>query len=414
VTALCSVVFGVITACSLDPQSQDPLTHAGSSGSSAGSGETTGGKGGRGGDAGSSGAGGAAGFQSSGAGGEAGQSDGGKANTPGACDVENQISCAGDQSPERFRCEGGQLVAYTPCSAGNVCDGDSDPPGVCVSGRSGCEDRVPGEVFCEAGVRKVCRSDSSLPPLLGPPEWQDFDNDGSWRPELDDPRWSGATLGFLSYYPSTGVSSWKDDVAMRVLLVDEVAYVSYLINTDDNGPNGEDHVYLGISEGSGNGAYAMRIAADVSGAAITPPAVEPSAADEPLPTGLSPLALRWWHTRDATAASPAWGVESATPLPWLEAAVWNRPALGNPRWAVTVRIDLSSGSEGLGTSGNARVFFGAAVNGGAVILGNAPPSLVADEDSIGDTIIPRRSTQWVAYAEPDSTCAGRRLLDRTF
>lgn len=103
-------------------------------------------------------------------------------------------------------------------------------------------------------------------------------------------------------------------------------------------------------------------------------------------------------------------------MSWLKAAVWNRPTLGNPRWAVTVRVDLSLGPGGLAALGNTRVFFGAAVNhtSGDVIVGNVAPKAAADEDSIGDTIIPHRSTQWVAYAESGTTCASRRLAGTAF
>jgi len=256
----------------------------------------------------------------------------------------------------------------------------------------------------------------ALPALSGAPEWEDFDANGFWRPELHDPRWSGAGLDFLSYLPSTGLPAWSDDVGVRALAQGKIVYVSYQIQADDNGPNADDYVYLALSEGSANGAFAIRIAADTSGTAIAappaPPAPATPAADSPLPTHLSAIALSWWHTTDASTAAPVWGAASTTALPWLKAAVWNRPVLGSPRWAVTLRIDLSSGAGGLNTVGNTRFFFGASVNQttGDVIVGNATPKITSDADKVGDTIIPHQKTQWVEYIEPGLACTNGATL----
>jgi hypothetical protein len=256
----------------------------------------------------------------------------------------------------------------------------------------------------------------ALPALPGAPEWEDVDGNGFWRPELHDPRWSGAPLDFLSYLPSTGAPAWSDDVGVRVLAQGKIVYVSYQIQADDNGPNADDYVYLGLSEGAANGAYAIRIAADISGAAIAAPAPPPPpavlAADSPLPTRLSPIAFSWWHTTDATAATPAWGAASSTPLTWLKAAVWNRPVLGSPRWAVTVRLDLSAAPGGLNIVGNTRFFFGGSVNQttGDVIVGNVTPKITTDADKVGDSIIPHQKTQWLEYLEPGLACVNGATL----
>ena len=251
----------------------------------------------------------------------------------------------------------------------------------------------------------------ALPGLSGPPEWQDFNGDGFWRPELHDPRWSGATFDLLTYLPSTGLPAWTDDMAMRVLAQGTFLYVSFQAQFDDVAPNGDDYVYLAMSKGGANGAIAIKIPLLTGGAAIGAPpdpdgggpVVVP--ADSPLPTQV--VGLSWFDTTDATVPTPTWSGENTSALTWLQGARWDRPVLGSPRWGVTLRMDL--GPSGFNISaGNIRLFFGAKINQstGDVIVGNRTPKIDADVDKVGDTVIPHRSAQWADYLAPASACPG--------
>ncbi len=247
----------------------------------------------------------------------------------------------------------------------------------------------------------------ALPALSGPPEWEDFNGDGFWRPELHDPRWSGAPLDFLTFIPTSGTPpAAADDAGVRVVADGKVVYVSYQIEVDDTGPTTDDFVYLGVSEGSAAGAYAFKIAPDFSGTQINPPAPPPPpavvAADSPLPREFSPIALSVWHSVTGTAGS--WGIANAVAPAWFKGAVFDRPVLKSPRWAVTVRLDL--GPTGLNTAGNTKFFFGATIHQstGDVLVGNARPRLSTETDKVGDSAIPDATSNWVNYQEPGTAC----------
>lgn len=263
-------------------------------------------------------------------------------------------------------------------------------------------------VYAAPSVAQECAlGPVALPALSGPPEWEDFNGDGFWRPELHDPRWSGAPLDFLTFIPTSGTPpAAADDAAIRVVADGKIVYVSYQIQADDTGPTSDDYVYLGVTEGSASGAYAFKIAADFSGTPIGTPAPPPPpavvAADSPLPRELSPIALSVWHSVTGTAGS--WGAASAVAPAWFKGAVWDRPVLTSPRWAVTVRLDLSP--TGLNIAGNTKFFFGTTIHQstGDVLVGNARPRLTTDADKIGDSTIPDATSNWVPYQEPGTAC----------
>lgn len=248
----------------------------------------------------------------------------------------------------------------------------------------------------------------ALPALSGPPEWEDFNGDGFWRPELHDPRWSGAELEYLTFIPTAGTPpSAADDAGVRVVADGKFVYVSYQIEVDDTGPTADDYVYLGVSEGSASGAYAFKIAADFTGTPIgTPPPPPPPsvvAADSPLPREFTATAISVWHS--VTGVAGSWGAASSVPPAWFKGAVWDRPVLQSPRWAVTVRLDLSS--TGLNITGNTKFFFGTTIHQstGDVLVGNARPRLTTDADKVGDSAIPDDTSNWVVYQEPGTACA---------
>src|SRR5882724_9636975 len=130
----------------------------------------------------------------------------------------------------------------------------------------------------------------ALPGLSGPPEWQDFNGDGNWRTELHDPRWSGSAIQYLSALPVGGLPASAQDVSMRAVTVGKMVYVSIQAETDDDGPDAQDLVYVAFSQGELAGAYALTVNLGAGGATISPPPspgggiVVPT--DSPLPTAL--------------------------------------------------------------------------------------------------------------------------------
>ena len=131
-----------------------------------------------------------------------------------------------------------------------------------------------------------------VPGLSGGPEWQDFDADGFWRPQLDDPRWAGGPLQYLSSLTVGEQADWASQVAMRAVAVGKILYVSIQARADDNGPSMQDLVYVAFSQGDLPSAYALAIDLRGGGTIIDAPA-SPAAgvvapADDPLPTQLIP------------------------------------------------------------------------------------------------------------------------------
>nr|PZN28283.1 MAG: hypothetical protein DIU78_03050 [Pseudomonadota bacterium] len=252
----------------------------------------------------------------------------------------------------------------------------------------------------------------ALPGLSGPPEWEDFDGDGFWRPELHDPRWSGAPLEFLTMLPDSGSPAWADDVGVRFLTQGNHLYVSYQVQVDDNGPSASDFVYLALTNGGANSAVALKVSAAAGGAAIGAPPASPTGfvpADTPLPTRAPDAAVVHWTTGDASVDSPSWEERLTTPTWLVGAARWDRAGVGSPRWAITLRIDLARLPF---SPGNFRAFFGAQVNRstGDVLVGNRRPRTDADSDRIPTTIIPHKLGDWAEYRAPGTSCpAGIRL-----
>ncbi len=244
----------------------------------------------------------------------------------------------------------------------------------------------------------------ALPWLSGPPEWDDFDGDGFWRPELHDPRWSGTPFRYLRFDPSSPAEGFASDSAVRVLEDGNFLYVSFQVMMDDNGPNLNDFVYLAFTEGGAQGAYAVAISMRDSGTAIVPPADPDGAgpsevnADVDPPETVANNAVVWWHTVDADGpALPVWTPTTGVPA-WLQAARWDRSTAGSPRWAMTLRVDLGA----IGATGNRKMFFGTNVDVAAasdVIMANTQP--IDDlniTSSVGDaTIIPEMSTNWEEF-----------------
>ena len=273
----------------------------------------------------------------------------------------------------------------------------------------------------QANTNQCLPAPATVPGLSGAPEWQDFNADGFWRPELDDPRWAGGPLQYLSSLPVGGQVGTANQVAMRAITVDKILYLSIQAEADDNGPSSQDLVYVAFSQGELAGAYALSIDLQSAGTVINPPA-NPAAgvvvpADNPLPTQVAPAAITYYHADNARTdpahptIEPVWGGENDGSPSWLKAARWDRPVLGSPRWAITLQIDLSAA--GLNIAGPTNLFVGANVHTstGDVIVGNATPKVGTDVDKLDVTPIPKRSDLWPLYDEPGTACTGGITVD---
>ena len=271
-----------------------------------------------------------------------------------------------------------------------------------------------------ANTNQCLLGPAAVPGLSGPPEWQDFNADGFWRPELHDPRWSGGALQYLSSLPTGGQGS-PSQVAMRAVTVGKIMYVSIQALSDDNGPNEQDAVYVAFSQGDLAGAYALAIDLTGGGAVINPPPNPPAGivvpADNPLPTQLPPASVSYYHADNARTdpshptIEPVWGGENDGIPSWLQGARWDRPVLGSPRWAMTLQIDLSA--TGLNIAGPTNIFLGATVHGssGDTIVGTTTPKIGTDVDKLDVTPIPKRSDLWPLYDEPGTACTGGITVD---
>ncbi len=272
-----------------------------------------------------------------------------------------------------------------------------------------------------ANTNQCLPSPATVPGLSGAPEWQDFNADGFWRPELDDPRWAGGPLQYLSSLPIGGHVGTENQVAMRAVTVGKILYLSIQAEADDNGPSSQDLVYVAFSQGELAGAYALSIDLRSAGTVINPPA-NPAAgvvvpADNPLPTQVAPAAITYYHADNARTdpahltIEPVWGGENDGMPSWLKAARWDRPVLGSPRWAITLQIDLSAA--GLNIAGPTNLFVAANVHTstGDVIVGNATPKVGTDVDKLDVTPIPKRTDLWPLYDEPGTACTGGITVD---
>jgi hypothetical protein len=260
---------------------------------------------------------------------------------------------------------------------------------------------------CPDAPTEVCRCAHppvTLPGLGGPPEWFDVDGDGFFRPELHDPRWSGAPLEALAFGGDGAVDT--DGARARVLRHGDYLYLSVQAYTDDTGPNANDFVYVGITQGSASKAYAVRIPVVGSGTPTPPPAdPDPSDGetppqDDPLPEPLAAgFASRW--ESDAAGSFAAATEQTGLPSFVDQVAIWKPPPGATAPWAVTLRINKAA--SGLNPSpGSIRLFVGAEIgtSTGTVPLANAAPST----SGIGGTIIPPATASWIRYAELGTAC----------
>lgn len=262
----------------------------------------------------------------------------------------------------------------------------------------------------EARADQCIEGPIHLPWLSGAPEWDDFDADGSWRPELHDPRWSGTPYRWLLYSPSSPAPGATSDYAVRVLEYGGFMYVSFQVLEDDTAPDGNDRVYFALTEGAGAGAHAVQLNLEDPGAGQQIPApADPDGAggvsvpaDSPLPRRITGNPeTKHWVTVDATLAAPVWTETVGIPA-WLVGARWDRPTAQSPRWAVTVKVDLAA----ITASGDRKMFFGVNVDESAAdtIMANVQPKDDTATDRVPGTIIPASSATWEQFTGSGAVC----------
>lgn len=256
--------------------------------------------------------------------------------------------------------------------------------------------------------------------LPGAPEWQDFDNDGFWRPELHDPRWSGSSAQPLAFMPGGASPILDTPFSVRTLVVGNFLYVAAYVDVDDQ-PTVSDSFQLGFTDGSSNTAHAFKFEMGCGGTVINAPAMPPGFSVSPFdvdkPRQLAPSDVKHWSTANLNDPT-SWAVDTAS-TPWLKGACWNRSTTGGPRWGVTLRIERT------GTSGqDRRLFFAVSrsmLTGGRTVvtkLGNLAPPANAADGIAGTTLVPKAVlTGWERYSpnvESDtSPCRNGLTLART-
>lgn len=259
--------------------------------------------------------------------------------------------------------------------------------------------------------------------LPGAPEWQDFDADGFWRPELHDPRWSGSTAEPLAFLPGGASPILDTPFSVRTLVVGRVLYVAAYVDTDDQ-PTLSDSFQIGFTDGASNTAHAFKIEMGCGGTVINAPALPPGFSVSPFdvdkPRVLAASDVKHWSTTNRNDPT-SWVADTASPPTWFQGACWNRVITGGPRWGVTLRIERGATTEGQ----DRNLFFGVArsmTSGGSSAravtkLGNvAPPANAAD--GIGGTmLVPKDVSTWERFTpnvESDtSPCRNGLTLART-
>lgn len=259
--------------------------------------------------------------------------------------------------------------------------------------------------------------------LPGAPEWQDFDGDSFWRPELHDPRWSGSPTQPLAFLPGGASPILDTPFSVRTLVVGNVMYVAAYVDVDDQ-PTLTDSLQFGFTEGTSNTAHAFKIEMGCNGAVINAPPLPPgfsaSPADVDKPRELVTNDVKHWST--VTKDDPTSWVEDTDPnkgwATWVKGACWNRLTTGSPRWGVTLRIERPN------TVGeDRRMFFGISrsMNTGGTRtvtkLGNvAPPGNAADGIN-GTMLVPKAVSQWEPFTtsvdSDTSPCRDGLTLART-
>jgi hypothetical protein len=244
-----------------------------------------------------------------------------------------------------------------------------------------------------------------VPALSGPPVWMGPAGGTDWRPQLHDPRWSGAPVRLFTT-STTGIGALYNG-QYRVLNYGGVLYVSMQVISDADTSSGDsaDAVYFGFTDGPApsQGAYLVAIRPSRAGATIPAPGAGVPQ-DTQLPIANNNLSVSWYQTTNHTLPTPTWTAHTFNVPAWLQDTVtWN----GSPgvSWAITFKIDLPS----LGITGAPEIFAGERIgNGGGTTfkLGN---STLATSDPVsigGGTISPVNQDDWVDYSAPGTACSG--------
>ncbi len=266
-----------------------------------------------------------------------------------------------------------------------------------------------------AGARadQCLKGPARITGLPGAPEWQDFDGDNFWRPELHDPRWASVSPQMLTFTPSATGPLLESAASVRALVLNDVLYLAAYVEDDPNGPTQADTLHVGFTEGGTDTGHVFKI--ELACGSLTPigaPSLPtgssfPEApADPDAPRILNASVVQHWHSNNAREPAPEWIHEAASSSPeWsslLQGACWDRATTSSPRWAVTLRIALPVGS-GQDTD----VFVGVSTSSGTspntvTRLANVPPASGAE--AVGSTLAPKSARSWEHYTT-DTTSA---------
>ncbi len=258
--------------------------------------------------------------------------------------------------------------------------------------------------LCAPNARADCvHPPVMLPALSGPPVWKGAAGATDFRPELHDPRWSGAPVRVFTD-SVTGVGALYNG-QYRVLVYGSTLYVSMQVIADANvdPSDAADAVYFGFTDGPApaTGAYVLAIRPNRSGAAIPAPGAGVPT-DAALPIENVATDINWYQTTDHTQASPTWTPHLQNYPSWLtDVVTWNNsPGVA---WAVTFKVDLAV----LGASGAMEFFFGERIgNGGGTTFKLGSSALAPTNASSigGGTIVLPEQDTWVDFQAPGTAC----------
>jgi hypothetical protein len=242
-----------------------------------------------------------------------------------------------------------------------------------------------------------------LPALSGPPVWKGTAGSTDFRPQLHDPRWSGAPVRLFSD-SVTGVGALYNG-QYRVLVFGSTLYVSMQVIADANvdPSDAADAVYFGFTDGPApaTGGYLLAIRPNRTGAAVPAPGAGVPT-DPSLPIENVATDVNWYQTTDHTQAPPVYTPHLQNYPSWLSDVVtWNNsPGVA---WAITFKVDLSV----LGISGPQEFFFGERIgNGGGTTfkLGNSALAATNGASIGGGTIVLPEQNTWVDFQAPGTAC----------
>ncbi len=244
--------------------------------------------------------------------------------------------------------------------------------------------------------------------LAGPPIWFDpSPNSGTWRSELNDPRWKPSRLIYLCPEENVDDCAPANAVARaRLLLSGTDLYVAFHALSDDTIDTGDDFAFIGFGEPSPTvGANFAKILLDHQG---TKSDAAPISDPNP-PIENSSSTVQFGRASWAESATN-WGAPTnGYPPPispatesWLqEVGSWTDSP--GATWGITLRIDLSQFGYVAPIVTSLPIFLGVRYTDSFGEVVSAPPSTDTIEGL--ETVIPADRNKWPSYLPPSSGCA---------